>query len=320
MTRGFHSKNTTFSIRNYNTGALLYYKHICQRGRDTLINEELYKGTSKSAEVYSARELLQTAKQEGLNIAIHWQDADSSSSKSVEEIFPDMKVMICGGHAGRAHLKQLQSLAKKKNFSDKFQETYREQFSEVDNVKCKCKRYNARCGCLSDTLCQRARNNFSNILSSSENAAEFSERLQALVYHVQDIHEWEGGPCQFHALTVCSCGSCTDKNKPQSQGKDYHTREVLSCPFHLLVYKIECHIRAKMADQLVDSTLKRGHSNWLESSHNIFIRFRQKHIFLEQLHYHVATNLGLLLANQTQEYNQEGPVRLITGRLTSSSA
>ena len=153
-------------------------------------------------------------------------------------------------------------------------------------------------------LCQRARNNFSNILSSSENAAEFSERLQALVYHVQDIHEWEGGQCQFHALTVCSCGSCMDKNEPQCQGKDYHTREVLSCPFHLLVYKIECHFRAKMADQLVE---KRGHSNWLESSHNIFIRFRQKHIFLERLHYHVATNLGLLQANQTLEYSQEGP-------------
>ena len=30
MTRGFHSKNATFSIRNYNTGALLYYKHVCQ--------------------------------------------------------------------------------------------------------------------------------------------------------------------------------------------------------------------------------------------------------------------------------------------------
>ena len=111
--RGYHSKNATFSIRNYSTGALLYYKHICQRGRDNLIDEELYKGTSKSAEGYSA-------KQEGLNIAIHWQDADSSSSKSVLEISPGANVMICGGHAGRAHLKQLQSLAKKKNFSDKF--------------------------------------------------------------------------------------------------------------------------------------------------------------------------------------------------------
>ena len=62
-----------------------------------------------------------------------------------------------------------------------------------------------------------------------------------------------------------------------------------------------------MADQNVDSILKTGHSNWLESSHNIFIHLRQKHVFLEQLHYHVATNLGLLRTNQTQEYSQEGP-------------
>ena len=307
MTRGFHSKNATFSIRNYNTGALLYYKHVCQKGSDKIIDEELYKGTSKSAEGYSARELLQTAKQEGLNIAIHWQDADSSSSKSVKDIFPDAKVMICGGHAGRAHLKKLKSLAKKKTFANKFKDTYRKQFPDVDTAKCKCERHAPGCGCLSDTFCQRARNNFSNILSTSEKATEFSERLQALVYHVQDIHKWSGGQCQFHALTVCNCGKCADKNKPQCQGREYHTREVVSCPFHLLVYRIECHIRAKMADQLVDPTLKRGHSNWLESSHNVFIRFRPKHIFLERLHYNVATNLGLLQANQTQEYNQEGP-------------
>lgn len=307
MTRGFHSKNATFSIRNYKTGALLYYKHICQRGRDRVIEEDLYKGTSKSSEGYAARELLKSAKKEGLNIEIHWQDADSSSSKSVEEIFPDAKVMICGGHAGRAHLKQLQALAKKKTFTEKFKDKYRTRFPQVDTTKCKCKRHKAGCGCLSDTFCQRARNNFSSILSSSQSATEFSERLQALVHHVQDVHEWEGGQCLFHSLTVCSCGDCEDKNEPQCQGRDYHTREVLSCPFHLLVYQIECHVRAEMAEKLVDPILKRGHSNWLESSHNVLIRFRPKHIFLERLHYHVATNLGLLQANQTQEYNHQGP-------------
>ena len=206
--------------------------------------------------------------------------------------------MICGGHTGSTHLKQLQSLAKKKNFSNKFKETYREQFP-TSSASAKDTKLGVGA---SLTHCARGPE-----VSSSKNVAEFSKRLQALVYHVQDIHEWEGGQCQFHALTVCSCDSCTDKNKPQCQGKDYHTREVLSCPFHLLVYKIECHIRAKMADQLVDSTLKRGHSNWLKSSYNIFIRFRQKHIFLERLHFHVATNLGLLQANQTPEYSQEGP-------------
>ena len=168
MTRGFHSKNATFSIRNYKTGALLYYMHICQKGQDKIIKEDLYRGTSKSAEGFGARELLKKAKKEGLNIEIHWQDADSSSSKSVEEVFPNAKVMICGGHAGRAHLKQLQALAKKKTFTEKFRNKYREQFPQVDTVRCECKRHKAGCGCLSDTFCQRARNNFSNILSSSQ--------------------------------------------------------------------------------------------------------------------------------------------------------
>ena len=94
-TRGWHSKNATFSIRNYLTGALLYYKHICQKGRDKIIKDELYKGTSKSAEGYAARVTFQKAKEEGMQIAVHWQDADSSSAH----------IMICGGHAGRAHRK-----------------------------------------------------------------------------------------------------------------------------------------------------------------------------------------------------------------------
>ena len=36
QTRGWHSKNATFSIRNYLNGALLYYHHLCHlccRGR-----------------------------------------------------------------------------------------------------------------------------------------------------------------------------------------------------------------------------------------------------------------------------------------------
>ena len=34
QTRGFHSKNGSFTIRNYDTGALLYFTHLCQRGHD----------------------------------------------------------------------------------------------------------------------------------------------------------------------------------------------------------------------------------------------------------------------------------------------
>ena len=103
---------TTFSIRNYYTGALLYRKHICQKGRDTLINEELYQGTSKGAEGYAARLTFKKAREEGINIAIHWQDADSSSSNAMTEHFPDAEIMICGGHAGKAHKNNWKSLLK----------------------------------------------------------------------------------------------------------------------------------------------------------------------------------------------------------------
>ena len=61
-----------------------------------------------------------------------------------------------------------------------------------------------------------------------------------------------------------------------------------------------------MADQLVHRELHRGHSNWLEAPHNVLLRFRQKHLSLERLHYNVATNLGLLQANMTHEFNQQG--------------
>ena len=118
MARGYHSKNATFSMRNYLTGALLYYKHLCQRGRDKVIKEELYMGTSKAAEGYGAHLTLKRAKEEGMHIAVHSQDAGSSSSNAVTNHFGDAKVMICGGHAGRAHKKQLENFAKMKSFSD----------------------------------------------------------------------------------------------------------------------------------------------------------------------------------------------------------
>ena len=104
-TRGWHSKNATFSIRNYLNGALLYYHHLCQKGSDDVVEGSLYPGTSKSAKGYAASITFQRAKEEEMEVAVHWQDADYSSAKSVREVYPDAQIMICGGHAGRAHRK-----------------------------------------------------------------------------------------------------------------------------------------------------------------------------------------------------------------------
>ena len=76
------------------------------------------------------------------------------------------------------------------------------------------------------------------------------------------------------------------------QGKPY---KILDCIFHALLYEIECHARAKQVKELIHPVLKRGHSNAVEASHNVFIR----DIYLGRLHYHVSTNLALLQANLT---------------------
>ena len=52
QTRGWHN---AFSVHNYLNGALLYYKHLYQKGRDRVIQDKLYMGTSKSAEGFAAR-------------------------------------------------------------------------------------------------------------------------------------------------------------------------------------------------------------------------------------------------------------------------
>ena len=50
MTRGFHSQNFTFHVRDYIRKSVLYYLHLCQRGKDNVCAEPLYQGTSKSCE------------------------------------------------------------------------------------------------------------------------------------------------------------------------------------------------------------------------------------------------------------------------------
>ena len=371
QTRGYHSKNATFTIRNYANGALLYFVHLCQRGEDNLIDEPLYQGTSKSAEGYGASKLMKKAKEEGLQISVHWQDADSTASKHVKEVYPKASIMICGGHAGKSHLKQLQLRAKQKTFPSPSEKEI-QLFPDIKTVECHCKEeakekkkpsktgkkskkggeqgeeqttegsegeHKKRfrfvsckqgCGCLTDSFCQRARNSFSNILSTSQSAAEFARRLRGLTHHVRDEHQWTEEErckahdlteckkcgqklgievirrCDFHPLVECSCGKCDPGQDLNCEGKPYHTKEILNCPFHQVAYKLDCHRRIEMANQLVHPTMKRGHSNWLEASHNVLIRYRPKHLYLERLHYHVSTNLGLLQANMTIEYDHQG--------------
>ena len=78
MTRGHHSQNFTFHMRDYFTNAIIYYQHLCHKCEDEILEDNLYEGTSKAAEGYAAINC--KGKNEGMNIAVHWQDDDSSGN------------------------------------------------------------------------------------------------------------------------------------------------------------------------------------------------------------------------------------------------
>ena len=74
---------------------------------------------------------------------------------------------------------------------------------------------------------EKARNNFSLVLSHSESAEEFARKVTALARHARDEHNWDDGRCNFHPHRVCSCNKCEDRRNFQCEGKDYRTRSAI---------------------------------------------------------------------------------------------
>ena len=307
LTRGKFSQNCSFTVRNYMNNALLYYVHVCMRGKmNDIVGGELYRGTAKGAEGYAANIAFQKAKHEGIHIEVQWQDGDSSAAKSFREHFPDetkSRIMLCGGHVARSFTKSLGELAKQKSFSATKQDHHKKAFPNVDTVKCCCpKRHSKNCGCLSKSFIKGARTNFFYCLlhgDATKDPKAFASRLTILgKYHARDIHSWHDGKCDFHSDVSCTCGNCED-DQVNCDGQEYHTKSPLTCPFHALAFEIECESRASQAKHIIHPELGRGHSNYPEASHNVLIRFRSKDKNLQRVHYIVSTNLGLLQANMS---------------------
>ena len=81
------------------------------------------EGTSKAAEGHLREVCFNKAKEEEMIIAVSWQDADSSSAKSFQYVFPDgplSRVMLSGGHVGRSHANNLKEYKSKKSVDQSF--------------------------------------------------------------------------------------------------------------------------------------------------------------------------------------------------------
>jgi hypothetical protein len=278
--RGYFSKNGSFIIKNYFTGGILWYGHKCVRGKDNVIDEELFAGTSKSMEGYLAEECYKEAKDEGCDVEVVWQDGDSSAANAISKWHPKGEIYKCGGHVGRAHYNKLKEVAKQKEFSATLKKKYQGQFPSVLTAKCKCDRHKSGFGSLGDSFLTNARINHFCCLQECDKSEEYARRMIALgTYHSKDVHTWGDADvqsCGFHPDVVCSCGDCDENEKIGCSGVPYKTKNPLTCAFHQLAYQIECLHRADDAKSVIHPILGRGHSNQCEAHFSFLPDFRAK--------------------------------------------
>eukprot|EP00118_Oscarella_pearsei_P023973 m.294635 g.294635 ORF g.294635 m.294635 type:complete len:616 (+) comp40752_c0_seq9:960-2807(+) len=290
LTRGAHSKHGSFVVKNFLTGAILWYDHLSQK-KAGKIEDEAYKGTSKSMEGYMASRTYQKAKTEGCNIEVLWQDGDATTEKAFNDVgFANSRVMLCAGHVNRSHGHSLDEASKKKAFSADFIKEHQGDFPAVAEVKCNCekKRHSPSCGCIRDAFVRNAKvNHFACILQAEKNPEVYATTMTTLgKYNARDIHSWEGGQCRFHEQEI----------RP---GQPYRTKFPLTCPLHALAYEIECAHRAGMAEKIIHPEFGKGHSNLCEATFNVLPKFRAKDSNIGMLRYQASTNLGLIHANST---------------------
>ena len=211
---------------------------------------------------------------------------------------------------GRSHAHALKELKSKKEFDSGYISKQKDEFPAVEEVVCKCKgkRYSAKCGGCSDSFIESARRNlFCAITQCGNKSSVFQQWMRDIgSYHVQGVHSWDDGECDFHPLRVCSCGKCKGDSL-KCPGKEYQSTNILMYPVHALAYEIECNHRADHASEIIDPELGRGHSNACEATFSVFPKFRPKDVRLQRLHYQAPTNLALLQASMTYLYEKIGP-------------
>ena len=296
QTRGHHSQNFTFHVRDHVRNSVLYYLHLCQRGKDSMSEEPLNKGTSGSCEGVAAGRLFSQMHKEGMFLVVHWQDADSSSANEITRY--SLNVMSCFV-VGIIPVptSQVEKHPRPKVFRYWWQ-------SKVQGVVPCCR--NGRCGCITDAFCSESRKKlFRAVMHADANPDKLKSRIRILPHHTRDEHKWKDGKCDFHELRLCSCRLCGLWNI-RCEGRSYKTANVLTCPYHSLAYEIECEFKARQAENVIHPELCKGRTSQVESAHSALIRFRQKSWYIRRLHYHVSTNLGLMESNQTFTINTRG--------------
>uniref|UniRef100_A0A1X7UQH6 Uncharacterized protein n=1 Tax=Amphimedon queenslandica TaxID=400682 RepID=A0A1X7UQH6_AMPQE len=140
-----------------------------------------------------------------------------------------------------------------------------------DGVKvecyCKGKKYAKHCGCLTEKFIRKAKASIQMCLTNaSTDPNVFSEKLMNLA-----LHHFQD---EHHGMVA--------------------------------TYKLECQVKAGLADVFIHPEIGKVTTNPVEASHNVLVRYRSKIWNLARLHYHISANIGLIQGCMTYLFTKCG--------------
>ena len=152
-TRGRHSKNHTFSMRNY--------KHFSTTSTSVNVAETNW------ARLHCTRENPSPQKHTGQTyclVELNKREWLLQYSGLLQTKLSQTPRSMCAGHVAKSHKNVLEGYSKMNSFSTVFSDRHKKKHPDVEHVKCHCDgRHSSTCGCLTPAFVERARNKMSQL-------------------------------------------------------------------------------------------------------------------------------------------------------------
>ena len=211
--------------------------------------------------------ILGDVKSSGFTIGQIIMDHDTSANAIVYSQFPDTHITYCGNHTAK---------------------TFHSDLSKIRSLKCKCKQNGLQCKRMSKVFVDRAKHSLkclmscSEVLDSDNPLAAFSEGVMNFYNHYcKDEHAsvW----CKYHVET-------------NDDGTPYSTKHRLMCAEQSQAFY---ELLQNMSDRPQEYVTSKGKltTNSIEGFHGLALKYRNKKVDLNTVHYCCKTNMAICHKN-----------------------
>ena len=244
------------------TDSIAWFAHRTKKGKGAN-----WEGTSSGAEGDMLLSILGEVKSNDFTIDQIIMDHDTSANAIVCSQFPDTHITYCGNHTAK---------------------TFHSDLSKIRSIKCKCKQNGLQCKRMSKVFVDRAKHflkclmSCSEVLDSDNPLSAFSEGIMNFYSHYcQDKHDsvW----CKYHV-------------EINDDGTPYSTKHKLVCTEQSQAFYELLQNMSARPQEYVTSKGKLT-TNSIEGFHGLALKYRNKKVDLNTVHYCCKTNMAICHKN-----------------------